>query len=97
MILNSELVGAILRDHTLKRYLLSENGISEADYRRFDKLGDEKKDIASENILNTLMAFAPFMIFYPSPIEQYPDDVQVYGTRGAYLVTTTRCGRVFQK
>ena len=78
----------ILRDRKLRDALLDDEDLTEQDYKSFDYLDQEKRDIAWENIVNALELYAPFQISYPSPIDQYPDDARVYGTRGFYMVWT---------
>jgi hypothetical protein len=88
MWLSSKTVRAVLRDRKLRRHLLRDKELSEADYKTYDSLDQEKRDAVSENVINVLEAYAPFQIAYPSPVDEYPDDAQVYGTKGLYMVRT---------
>jgi hypothetical protein len=87
--LTSKTTRAIIRDPKLRKQLLSRrNGLSEIDYTSFDLLVSERRDLVSDQIIETLEAWAPFQLCYPSPIEQYPHDVKIFGTRGIYMVRT---------
>jgi hypothetical protein len=88
MSITTKNVLAILRDSKMRDNLLRDEDLTEQDYKSFDSLDQEKMDIASDNVVSTLESYAPFQISYPSPIDQYPDDAQVYGTRGFYMVRT---------
>ena len=94
MWLTSKTVRAVLRDKKLRKYLLSDRDISEAEYLSFDLLDEEKRDVASENVINVLDAFAPLILIYSSPVEHLPDDAAIYGTRGVYMLIT-QDGREF--
>jgi hypothetical protein len=86
MWLTSKTVQAVLRDRKLRRCLLRDKELSEAEYRSYDLLSQDKQDIAAENVINALEAYAPVQVVFPSPVDQYPDDAKVSGTRGAYMV-----------
>jgi hypothetical protein len=86
MWLTSKTVQAVLRDRKLRRCLLRDKELSEAEYRSYDHLDQEKQDIAAENVINALEAYAPVQVFFPSPVDQYPDDAKVFGARGVYMV-----------
>jgi hypothetical protein len=88
MSINSKTVRAVLRNRKLRKSLLHDNGLNEDDYKNYDLLDEEKRDIAFDSLINALEAYAPFQECYPSPVEQFPDDVWVYGTRGIYMVRT---------
>jgi hypothetical protein len=94
MWINSKLIISILQNNKLKKNLLRSKEVSEDEYKSFDSLPYEKRALAEEHLIETLKAFSPFIVSYPSPIEQYPDDANIYGTRGAYMVTT-QDGTVF--
>lgn len=88
MWLTSKTVRAVLRNRKMRRCLLPDEELTEEDYRNYDLLDEEKRDSASENVINALEAYAPFQVFYPSPVEQYPDDAAIFGARGVYMVRT---------
>jgi len=88
MSLSNKNVQAILRNKKIKQELLDSTTLSLEDYANFEKLNDEKADEAYENIMNCMQAFATFILHYPSPVEQYPDDAVLYGVRGFYYVET---------
>ncbi len=88
MWINSKIVISVLHDKKLKKNLLRSKDVTEDDYKSFDSLSSDKRELAEYNLIETLKAFSPFIISFPSPIEQYPDDANIYGTRGAYMVTT---------
>jgi hypothetical protein len=87
MWLTSKTVRAVLKDRKLKKILLSDKSLTEEDYLSFDTLDDHRRDTVSENVIDALTT-AAFVFAYPSPVEQFPDDATVYGTRGVYMVIT---------
>lgn len=87
MSLSSKHVKALLRDEALKNKLLSNQELSLQDYEHFDHLSFDKMDIASEEVINTLEAYAPFNVIYASPVEGLPNDAVIYGAKGVYMVT----------
>jgi hypothetical protein len=86
MSLTSKHVKALLRDPNLKTVLLRNKELSLHDYENFDNLSYEKLDIAAEEVINTLEAYAPFNVIYSSPVEGLPDDATIYGANGIYLL-----------
>ncbi len=94
MWLTSIIVRAVLLNKNLREHLLKDSSFSESDYISFDSLDEEKQDYISENIINVLEAFAPFILIYSGPLQEHPDDARIYGTRGAYMVRTQE-GRDF--
>jgi len=86
MWLTSKTVQAVLRDRKLRRCLLRDKELSEAEYRAYDLLTQDKQDIAAENVINASEAYAPVQVVFPSPVDQYPDDATISGTRGVYMV-----------
>jgi hypothetical protein len=88
MDLNSKLLQAFLRDVRLRKELLLYGDLPEADYKYYDLLVQETRDIAWGDVVDVLEGCAPFQITYPSPVDQYPDDAKVYGTKGVYMVKT---------
>ena len=97
MWLTSKTVRAVLRDRKLRKHLLSNSDLSETDYLSFDSLDEDKRDIASENVIDVLEAFAPLTLIYSSPFEHLPNDAEVYGTRGIYMVITQEDREFFSK
>ncbi len=97
MWLTSKTVRAVLRDRKLRKHLLSNRDLSETDYLSFDTLDEDKRDVASENVINVLKAFAPLILIYSSPVEQFPNDAEVYGTRGVYMVITQDGEELFSR
>lgn len=82
-------VRAFLRDEVLKQQLIEGGELTLFEYENYDKLSAEKKAVAYQNIEDILTGSAPFEVKYPSPIDVYPDDANVFGTRGIYFV----CGQ----
>lgn len=80
-------IRAVLRDATLRKILLSNEAISLEKYFFFDQQSAEIQDEIVENIVGVLQAYAPIQLHYPSPVEQFPDDAWVYGTKGVYVVS----------
>ncbi len=66
--------------------MLRDKELSEDEYKSYDHLDQDKQDIAAENVINALEAYAPLQVYFPSPVDQYPDDAKVFGVRGAYMV-----------
>ena len=97
MWLTSKTVRAALRDKKLRTHLLSYSDLSEAEYLSFDSLDEEKRDVASEDIENVLKAFAPLILIYSSPVEHMPNDAEVYGTRGVYMVISQDIEEIFTR
>ena len=83
--ITSKLVRALLRDKTLRGHLLRHKELSLAEYENFDQLDEAKSDTTSEVIIGVLEGWAPFMLSFSSPVEEWPDDGQIYGTRGIYM------------
>jgi hypothetical protein len=79
-------VRAFLRDEVLKQQLIDGGGLTLFEYENYDALTDEKKAVAYQNIADLLIGCAPFEMKYPSPIDMYPDDANVFGLRGIYFV-----------
>ena len=94
MYLKSRHVKALLRDKKLKELLLCNDEFTVKEYEDFDNLSIEKSDIVVENIVDILEAFAPFNRHYSSPVEQFPDDAVIYGTKGIYVLIN-QAGTVF--
>ena len=88
MSLSNKNIEAILRNKKIRQELLASTNLSLEDYSNFEKLDDEKRDEAYENIMNCIQAFATLILHYPSPVEEYPDDAVLYGVRGFYYVET---------
>jgi hypothetical protein len=87
--LTSKTTRAVIRDSKLRKHLLCRRtGLSEDDFKSFDLLESERRDLVSDQIVEVLDAWAPFRLCYPSPIEQYPHGVEIFGTRGIYIVRT---------
>jgi hypothetical protein len=84
----SKHINAVLRDTKLRAWLLKSTSIPLEIYSSFDQQSPEMQDEIIENIDEILQAYAPFQARYSSPVEQLPDDVLIYGTRGIYVVCT---------
>jgi len=82
----SKHIKAVLRDAALRKALLNHGSITLEKYIDFDQQGPELKDEIIENINETLQAYGPFQLHYPSPVEQLPEDAWIYGTTGVYVV-----------
>ena len=79
-------IRAILRDAGLRKVLLSNKSVPLEKYHKYDQQTLEVQDEIVETIDNVLQAFAPFQLYYSSPVEQLPDDAWIYGTKGVYVV-----------
>ena len=88
MTLNIKHIKATLRNKHLKKYLLKNKNLTIQDYLNYDVSNEEKQDEIYQEILGVMRAFAPEMINYGTPIEEYPDDALFFGTRGFYIVET---------
>lgn len=87
MNLNSSHVKAILRVKSLKKELLSDEQVTEDDFRNYDLLTGEKKELATAQVMYVMHhGFADSICTYSNPIEQYIDPIVIYGERGIYLV-----------
>ena len=88
MNLSNKQVRSLLRDEKILEVLMADEDFSLDDYENYESLSQEKIDIVFENIKNTLNFCGPFQAYYPSPVEQYPDDAKIFGTRGLYFLET---------
>ena len=88
MSLTSKIVRAVLCHPEMRSWLLRDKHLTEDEYRNFDLLDKDKRDCASDNVIEALEGFAPFQIRYGSPVDQYPDDASVCGLRGAWMLKT---------
>lgn len=79
-------IRAIMRDAALREVLLRNKSIPLEKYQKFDQQTPEVQDEIVEAIDNVMQAFAPFQLYYSSPVEQLPDDAWIYGTKGVYVV-----------
>lgn len=84
----SKHIKALLKDKELSFHLLKNNELTIEDYKNYDNLSGDKLDIANDEIFEVLQGYAPFQCCYPSPVEQFPDDASIYGSKGVYLVRT---------
>jgi hypothetical protein len=93
----SKHIKALLNDKELRFHLLKNNELTIEDYKNYDNLNDDKLDIANDEIFGVLAGYAPFQLYYTSPVEQFPDDAKIYGTKGVYLVMTQDDSVVFSR
>ena len=86
--LNSELIKAVLKNKRLKDKLHFDKYVNAKTYKNFDNLNEEMKDFIYSEIVDLLEGYAPFKVYYPSPVEQFPDDGHLYGAKGIYFLKT---------
>ena len=87
MNLNSHHVKAILRVKKLKNELLLGGQITEDDFKNYDFLTGEIKELATAEVMYVMHnGFADSICTYSNPVEQYIDPIIIYGERGIYLV-----------
>jgi len=87
MNLNANHVKAILKIKKLKKELLCGGKVTEDDFRNYDFLTGEKKELATDQVIYVMHhGFADSICFYSNPVEQGIDPIIIYGERGIYLV-----------
>ena len=87
MNLNANHVKAILKVKKLKKELLLDGQVTESDFRNYDLLTDEKKELATAQVMYVMHhGFADSICSYSNPVEQGIDPIIIYGERGIYLV-----------
>ena len=87
MNLNANHVKAILKVKKLKKELLLDGHVSESDFRNYDMLTGEKKELATAQVIYVMNhGFADSICSYSNPVEQGIDPIIIYGERGIYLV-----------
>ena len=87
MNLNANHVKAILKVKKLKKELLLGGQVTEDDFRNYDLLTGEKRELATSEVMYVMHnGFANSICTYSNPIEQYIDPIIIYGERGIYLV-----------
>ena len=87
MNLNANHVKAILKVKKLKKELLLDGQVTESDFRNYDLLTDEKKELATAQVMYVMHhGFADSICYYSNPVEQGIDPIIIYGERGIYLV-----------
>ena len=87
MNLNSNHVKAILKVKKLKKELLLGGQVTEDDFKNYDFLIGEKKELATAEVMYVMHhGFADSICYYSNPVEQGIDPIVIYGERGIYLV-----------
>jgi hypothetical protein len=87
MNLTSKHVIAILKNKVLKKELLAGEQITEDEFRNYDFLEGEKKELATSEVMYVMHhGFADTIAYYSDPLEQGIDPIVIYGERGIYLV-----------
>ena len=87
MNLNANHVKAILKVQKLKKELLLGGQVTEGDFRNYDFLIGEKKELATAEVMYVMHhGFADSICSYSNPVEQGIDPIIIYGERGIYLV-----------
>ena len=87
MNLNSNHVKAILKVTKLKKELLLGGQVTEDDFKNYDFLIGEKKELATAEVMYVMhQGFADSICTYSNPVEQFIDPIIIYGERGIYLV-----------
>jgi hypothetical protein len=85
--LNSSHVKALLKVKKLKKELLLGGQITEDDFRNYELLTGEMKELATAEVMYVMHhGFADSICYYSNPVEQGIDPIVIYGERGIYLV-----------
>jgi hypothetical protein len=91
-------IKAVLANLNLQEILLTrDDSISIDQYNTYDLQSLEIQEKIIENIDEILQAYAPFQLYFQSPVEHLPDDAWIYGLRGIYVVNNQDGSVVFSR
>ena len=79
-------IKAALRDPSVRRALIDDGLITLDKYENLNLQDAATQEEIIEVINNALQDFAPFQMYFPSPVDSYPDIAWIYGTRGVYVL-----------
>jgi hypothetical protein len=79
-------VRAALRDPKLRQALLNDCEIPLERFENFDLQDPASQEDIIEAVDSALQGWAPFQLYFSSPVEGLPDDAWIYGTKGVYIV-----------
>lgn len=86
MLFTHDEVRKITSDAEMKKLIHKFKALKSLDINNYESLSDERKEEISETVFELMTIGAPTRLIYPPCDEQFPNDCEVYGVRGFYIV-----------
>ena len=86
MLFTHDEVRKIISDAEMQKLIRKFKAPKLSDINNYESLSDEGKEEISEALFELMSIGAPTRLIYPPCDEQFPNDCEVYGVRGFYIV-----------
>ncbi len=86
MLFTHDEVRKITSDAEMKKLIRKFKALKSHDISNYESLSEERREEISETVFELMTIGAPTRLIYPPCDEQFPNDCEVYGVRGFYIV-----------